>query len=102
MKTYLVLVLLIHFARSTTPDCYSDQTVSKKWNGYSDVIPPELSGYRVDWFTIDAGSNCGFYTFGNVYFLSFNSSTSGIYLVYQNSTQSDGTLKCSLQSTNIN
>lgn len=67
-----ILISLSQFA-SGTPDCYNATAgISKKWNGYKDILPPELNGMRADWLTISPGVNCGFYTFGNLFFNSFN------------------------------
>jgi hypothetical protein len=88
-----------------TPDCYNSSatSVSKKWNGYSEPLPPGLSSFRADWFTLKPGHNCAFYTFNDIYFASFHPSIQGIYLNFLNATAPGQTkAQCTLESTKIN
>jgi hypothetical protein len=49
---------------------------------------------------IDGGKNCGFYTFSDVYFASFNSSLTAIYLRFVNVT-TQGKTTCTLETPTI-
>mgnify|MGYP001286624002 CR=1 FL=1 len=87
-----------------TPDCYNfTEGITKKWNGYTEPLPPNLKGLRVDWMTIKPGKNCAFYTFSDIYFASFHPGVQGIYLNFlnQSSTVTSGA-PCTLESTKIN
>lgn len=97
----LSLSVLINFAFGT-PDCYNfTEGITKKWNGYEEIAIPSMSGKRMDWLTINSGKNCGFYTFSDVYFNSFNSTLAGIYLRFVNTSSANGTWSCSLESPSM-
>ena len=40
-----------------TPDCYntSATSVARKWNSFNEPLPPSLSNFRADWFTLKPG-----------------------------------------------
>lgn len=100
----LVVLFVSLFAFATcTPDCYNfTEGITRKWNSYSDAMPPNLDNKRMDWLTIQGGKNCGFYTFSDVFFSSFNTSVlQGIYLRFVNVSGQNGVSTCSLESTNM-
>ncbi len=71
---YILTLAILSKVIICTPDCYNSSlsSVSKKWNGFKEPLPPGLANYRVDWFTLKPGHNCAFYTFNDIYFASFN------------------------------
>lgn len=88
-----------------TPDCYntSATSVARKWNSFNEPLPPSLSNFRADWFTLKPGQNCAFYTFNDIYFSSFNPSLQGIYLNFLNGTVPGSSKpQCTLESTKMN
>jgi hypothetical protein len=86
LKLYTLSLMIA--AILCTPDCYnsSSTSISKKWNGYMEPLPPGLSSFRVDWFTLKPGHNCAFYTFNDIYFASISPNVQGIYLNFLNAT----------------
>jgi hypothetical protein len=63
---------------AATPDCYNfTEGITYKWNSYTDntSYPADaFPGKRLDWLSLKSGKNCGFYTFSDVYFASYNAS----------------------------
>lgn len=77
-----------------TPDCY-DFSVTSINDNYFEFLPKMLFYGQVDWMTLKAGKNCGFYTYGDVFIKTYDSSVSGIYFKF---TKTLGTT-CELNST---
>lgn len=80
MKAILLAAIWAYSALAT-PDCY-DFTVTKLNRKYMEVVPLFLYYNQVDWMTIQANSNCGFYTYGDVLFKSYSPDVTGIYFVF--------------------
>ena len=99
----LVLASIITLSLCT-PDCYntSATSVARKWNSFNEQLPPSLSNFRADWFTLKPGQNCAFYTFNDIYFSSFNPNLQGIYLNFLNGTvPGSSKTQCTLESTKM-
>lgn len=77
-----------------TPDCY-DFSVTTLEENYFELLPKMLFYGNVDWMTLKAGKNCGFYTYGDVFLKSYDTPVQGIYFVFQKTL---GTT-CTLNST---
>ena len=100
----LAFAALFNFSLCT-PDCYntSATSVARKWNSFNEPLPPSLSNFRADWFTLKPGQNCAFYTFNDLYFASFNPNLQGIYLNFLNATvPTTSKSQCTLESTKMN
>ncbi len=61
---------------------------------YFEFLPRILFYGNVDWMVLEPGKNCGFYTYGDVFIKSYDSTVSGIYFVFKKAL---GTT-CELQS----
>ena len=77
----LAIAALLGLALGAAPDCW-DQTVTKLRTDYIEPLPVALYYGKVDWFDINGSGQCGFYTYGNVYFESYNSSVVGVYFTF--------------------
>jgi hypothetical protein len=74
MKSSLTALLLLAALSSVTyatPDCY-DFSVTEIRNDYIDMLPKLLFYGQVDWLKLYSGKNCAFYTYGDVFFRSFD------------------------------
>lgn len=74
MKLFTTITLLsaVLFSHVTaTPDCY-DMSVTEMREDYLELLPTLLFHGKVDWMNLQSGNNCGFYTYGDVFFQSFN------------------------------
>lgn len=77
MKGYLLLGALLASSVLATPDCY-DFTVTSLNKDYMEFLPMMAYYNKIDWLTIEPGKNCAFYTYGNVFFKSYNPNVVGI------------------------
>ena len=94
----LLLLSLCFIAPLTkaTADCY-DFSVTEMSDSYFEMLPKMLFYGNVDWMKLKAGKNCGFYTYGDVFVKTYDSTVSGIYFVFKKTLgttcELDATLK---------
>ena len=77
----LLSFAFIAYSALATPDCY-DFTVTKLKKDYMEIVPLMAYYNHVDWLTLEANSNCAFYTYGNVFFKSYSEDLSAIYFTF--------------------
>lgn len=65
----LCVILSLSLLSSATPDCF-DFSVTTHLSEYFDFLPKLLFYGNVDWMRLQPGKNCGFYTYGDVFFQS--------------------------------
>jgi hypothetical protein len=85
MKAPLILALLFASQVIATPDCY-DYSVTRKRTDYMEFLPLVMFYNKVDWMELDPGQNCAFYTYGDVFFKSYNTSVVGIHFKFYKGT----------------
>jgi hypothetical protein len=93
MKKLLLLAGLFYLALAT-PDCY-DFSVTELRDDYIEVLPLLIYYGQVDWLKLKTGNNCGFYTYKDVFFQSYDSSLSAIYFTFMKGDN----LQCNLDNT---
>lgn len=96
MKSLFITALLFVLSRAT-PDCY-DFSVTTLQDNTFELLPKMLFYTHVDWMTLDAGKNCGFYTYGDVFIKSYDTSVSGIYFVFKKTLGTTCTLDSTMHS----
>jgi hypothetical protein len=97
MKAPLIIAVLLLSSVIATPDCY-DYSVTAVAPNYMEILPMFLYFGQVNWLTIEPGQNCGFYTYGDVFFKSNSSDVTGIYFYYLKGHNLDCSLDASIQN----
>ena len=95
MKAILLAILV--YSALATPDCY-DFSVTKLNRDYMEVVPLFLYYNSVDWLTIQGNSNCGFYTYGDVFYKGYSDKLQGVYFKFYKGDD----LTCNLDNTLLN
>lgn len=100
-STILIPLALAAFAHLTlaTPDCY-DFSVTTAQDSFFEMLPKMLYYGNVDWMKLQAGKNCGFYTYGDVFIKSYDASTSAIYFVFKKTLGTTCELDTTLKTFN--
>ena len=94
MKATLILAAILASSVLATPDCY-DFTVTQLRKDYTEILPLMVYYNHIDYLTIDPGANCAFYTYGNTFFKSYNTSIVGIHFNFMKGSN----LQCTLDNT---
>jgi hypothetical protein len=81
MKAPLIIASLLLALVGATPDCY-DFTVTQVKKNYLEILPELIYFGHVDWLMLDAGQNCAFYTYEDVWFKAYDPQISGIYFTF--------------------
>lgn len=95
MKGKLAILAALASLALATPDCY-DFSVTTMNTTYMEVLPEMLYFGHTDWMTLNPYSNCGFYTYGDVFIKTYSSQASAIYFVFKKKI---GSTVCTLNST---
>ena len=90
-----ILASLLVSLVAGTPDCY-DFSVTTLNTTYMEVLPQMLYFGHTDWMSLSGNSNCGFYTYGDVFVKTYSSKASAIYFVFKKQL---GSSICTLNST---
>ena len=80
MKSLIFAFLFILHVLGT-PDCY-DFSVTSINKEYMEILPSILYYRKLDQLILDPGQNCGFYTYGETFFKSYDPLVTGIYFTY--------------------
>ena len=95
MKAMFAILAALASLVNATPDCY-DFSVTTLNSTYLEVLPTMLYYGHTDWMTLNSFSNCGFYTYGDVFIKTYSSQASAIYFVFKKKI---GSTVCTLNST---
>jgi len=71
MKAILPILAALTSVALATPDCY-DFSVTTLNSTYMEVLPTMLYYGHTDWMTLNPYSNCGFYTYGDVFIKTYS------------------------------
>ena len=79
---FLALTLLLSSVRGTA-DCYDFSVTTSLDTSYFEILPMLLFYGTTDWLSLQQHQNCGFYTYGDIFFKSYNANVTGIYFVFK-------------------
>lgn len=95
---FIILVLSFVSLVLGTPECY-DFTNSTSVTKKLDSIEGFYKDKTLNFISLKNNSNCGFYTYSDVYFASLHPNVNGIYMKYIK--QQANSTSCTLESTNL-
>ena len=73
-------------------------SVTSTVDDYIELLPKLMFYGQVDWLKLQPGKNCGFYTYGDVFFKSFDPTVTAIYFIFKKTLSSTCELDATLQT----
>ena len=81
---YLLATIAVLIGTTLAADCWDAQNADVKINkDFMDILPQAMFYGRSEWMDLNAGASCDFYTYGDVFFRTYDTGVSATKTVFK-------------------